>query len=771
MTSKILLSGGCILTLGVKTPNLTHADVLIDDGVVAEVGFGLRARDAEQVDATDTIVMPGFVDTHRHTWTSLFRNLGEPASRGEASETDTVGDHYQPEDIYAATLIGLLGAAEAGITTVVDWSHVRSDRDFADAALQAHVDAGLRTVFVDTAQQGHEVAGPSTTIAFGSVLPGSTGLGGIAGEWALARESGLRIHAHAGSKSSGSGVISDAARQGILGEDVTVVHLSGLDEADIDAIAASGASVSLAPSSEMAGGLGSPPIQQLIDRDIRPGLGVDDERVAPGDMFAQMRAAISLQHATVFDLKLAGKAGLPRLMSTRDVIRHATVDGARAAGLGGVTGSLEPGMQADVIVLRTDRPNVFPINDPIGAVVLGHGHVERRLGVRAWACLDARWRPRNRCGTRPKPGDDGSTAGCRRLRSGRRRTRRRSMSATRAPSSALTSFVVASRYLPVYIAIALLVVVATIWAPATLSGPGLNAIAPFGTFLAITALGQMLVIMTGGIDLSVPGTLTLGAVVTVGIAQGHDDRMWFAIGVALALAALVGLVNGILIGGLGLNALIVTLAVGQIVSGIASRYYSTVAIQIPVPERLSTWTAVRFLGATRTFWMGVVITLALIVIFRFTTPGRRFQLVGANPTASWIAGLRVNLNQVSAYVVSAVLYGVAGILLASFLGTLSITFGAPYLLGPIAAVVIGGASLTGGLASPLSTWAAAFFLAGLDQMMRVMGLPTALQFVVFGLVIIGGMLVSGDRIIRGVEQLLRERKRPDVLNTDRQRSP
>jgi cytosine/adenosine deaminase-related metal-dependent hydrolase len=88
-------------------------------------------------------------------------------------------------------------------------------------------------------------------------------------------------------------------------------------------------------------------------------------------MFAQMRSLISVQHATVFERKLAGKAGLPRLMSTRDVIRHATVDGARAAGLAGVTGSLEPGMQGDVVVLRTDRPNVFPINDPIGAVVWG----------------------------------------------------------------------------------------------------------------------------------------------------------------------------------------------------------------------------------------------------------------------------------------------------------------------------------------------------------------------------------------------------------------
>lgn len=333
------------------------------------------------------------------------------------------------------------------------------------------------------------------------------------------------------------------------------------------------------------------------------------------------------------------------------------------------------------------------------------------------------------------------------------------MNARRTSSSAVTSFVVASRYMPVYIALVLLVVVAAIWAPATLRAPGLRAIAPFGTFLAIAALGQMLVIMTGGIDLSVPGSLTLAAVVTVGVGQASDERLWAAIGTALALVALVGLVNGILIAGLGLNPLIVTLAVGQIVTGIAFRYYSGVGIQTPVPPGLSEWTSTRFLGVTRTFWVGVAVALVLIVIFRFTTAGRRFQVVGANPTASWIAGLRVKQNQVSAYVVAAVLYGVAGILLAALLRTPNSTLGAPYLLGPIAAVVIGGASLTGGLASPLATWSAAFFLAGLDQMMRVMGLPTALQFVVFGLVIIGGMLVSGDRIIRGVEQVLRQRKR------------
>ena len=328
------------------------------------------------------------------------------------------------------------------------------------------------------------------------------------------------------------------------------------------------------------------------------------------------------------------------------------------------------------------------------------------------------------------------------------------------PSSAVTSFVVASRYLPVYMALVVLAVVAWIWAPATLTGPGLRAMAPLGTVLAIAALGQMLVIMTGGIDLSVPGFVLLGAVLMVGFGQQSDQRIWIAYFTILGIAAAIGLLSGILIAGLKLNALIVTLAVGQVVTGFANRYFSTKAVQRPVPPGLSEWVQAPFFGVTRIFWIGVTMAIALLVVFRFTSVGRKFQVVGANPVASNVVGLRVSISQISAYVVAGMLYATVGVLIAAFLGTPGAGVGAPYLLGPIAAVVIGGASLTGGLASPVSTWAAAFFLAGLNQMMRVMGLPTSLQFVVFGLVIVGGMLVSGDRIIKAVERLLRDRSRP-----------
>lgn len=334
------------------------------------------------------------------------------------------------------------------------------------------------------------------------------------------------------------------------------------------------------------------------------------------------------------------------------------------------------------------------------------------------------------------------------------------MTSLRAPASVLTRFVVASRYLPVYLAIALLVVIAAVWVPATLSGPALSAIAPFGALLGIASLGQMLVIMTGGIDLSVPGTITISALIMVAVAQQSDDRIVLAIATAVGVAALIGLVNGILIGGIKLNALIVTLAVGQVVMGLVGRYVLTFPVQSAVPPALSGWVSTRIFGVSPVFWVGVVVTLLLVVALRYTTVGRRFQVVGANPVASNVVGVRVTLNQIFVYVVAAIFYAIAGIALAGILRNPGVNIASAYLLGPIAAVVIGGASLTGGLASPLSTFAAAVFLTGLNQMMRALGLPTSLQFVVFGLVIIGGMLVSGDRIIRGVEQMLRERRRP-----------
>jgi len=365
MKGKVLIKGGTVLSLDRALGNMVGADVLIDDGIISEVGLSLRARNADVVDASDTIVMPGFVDAHRHLWQSLLRNLGS-ASVANAS------GHYTSDDLYAATLVGLLQALAAGITTVVDWCEISEDAAHLDAALSAHADSGARTVFVASASTMAGAASPSDDVTIAGCSPDivEAKLDAVAFEWARARANGHRIHARAGMAAS-HGEVAELGRRGLLGPDVTLSHCTRLNDSDFDAIAAASTAVALTPASDMAGGSGPPPMQQLIDRGIRPGLGVGDERVTPGDVFAQMRAVLSVQHAMSFELKLAGKGGVPTLLDTRDVIRYATIEGARVAGLSAITGSLTPGKRADVVVLRTDRPNIAPVNDPIGAVVWG----------------------------------------------------------------------------------------------------------------------------------------------------------------------------------------------------------------------------------------------------------------------------------------------------------------------------------------------------------------------------------------------------------------
>lgn len=314
--------------------------------------------------------------------------------------------------------------------------------------------------------------------------------------------------------------------------------------------------------------------------------------------------------------------------------------------------------------------------------------------------------------------------------------------------SLLSRLLIASGFVPVWLATVVLLVVAQIIAPNTLSSESLSsAVLPFMTFLAIAALGEMLVIMTGGIDLSIPGVIVLVAHVVVGASGGEDNRLAYAIVVCLALSALVGLVNGLLVGVAGLNPLIVTLAVGQIVTGITIGYARNIANESAVPSALSTFATRQYVGVSAIFWLGIVITIALALFLRQTTAGRRFQAAGANPRAAWIAGINVRRHVVLAYVAAGVLYGTVGLLLAGLIRSPSIDLGEPYFLGPIAVVVIAGASLTGGLASATSTWVAAFAIALLSQMLRVLGLSSALQFAIYGVAIAAGMVISGDRIV------------------------
>jgi ribose transport system permease protein len=316
-----------------------------------------------------------------------------------------------------------------------------------------------------------------------------------------------------------------------------------------------------------------------------------------------------------------------------------------------------------------------------------------------------------------------------------------------AGRTVLASATLAGRFLPVWLATAALAVVASIAAPDALGRTSWSFVLPSMTVLAIAALGQMLVVMHGGIDLSTPGVISFGGNLVAGIGAGSDHRLLLAIPACLALGLGVGLANGVFVGLLRLNPLIVTLAVGQIVLAWSSKYSRDVVTNRPnVPAGLASWTTHKPLGISPVFWTGAAITIVVALVVRYTAAGRRFQAVGANPRAAWMAGLHVRTHVVFAYTAAGGLYAIAAVLLAGVTGSIDPQFGAAYLLSPIAAVVIAGASLAGGLASAASTWVAALALTFLTQMLVIMGLSAAMQYVVFGAAILAGMVVSGDRI-------------------------
>lgn len=318
----------------------------------------------------------------------------------------------------------------------------------------------------------------------------------------------------------------------------------------------------------------------------------------------------------------------------------------------------------------------------------------------------------------------------------------------------LSNLLFGTRFVTIWIAMAVLLVTCRIFAPSTLSSASWSALLPLGSVVAIVALGQMLVIMMGGIDLSMGASISLLANVLVGVSKGSDGKLLQAIVTVFVVAVVIGLVNGFLVAVFELNPLIVTLATGLILLGINSEYRAGIANSTTVPDSLADFVFAKVFGISKTFWFVVAVMIALAIILRSSTVGRRFQAVGANRRAAWMAGIRVRLYVVGAYVAATCAAGLAAIFIGGIVVSPGVDPGASYLLGPVAAVVLAGAALSGGLASPASTWLAAFFVTLLNQMLKVLGLSNASQFVVFGSAIVVGMLISGDRIAEFIGKML-----------------
>lgn len=298
------------------------------------------------------------------------------------------------------------------------------------------------------------------------------------------------------------------------------------------------------------------------------------------------------------------------------------------------------------------------------------------------------------------------------------------------------------RFAAIWFAMVGLICFCAIVAPRSLLPSTFLAIIPLAAFLAITAIGETLVLMARGIDLSIPAVITLSSTIILGFSGGRDDAMLAAIVAALFFSIVIGVINGLLVAVFELNALIVTLAVGAITSGVTLWYRESLPQEARVPPGMAAWGDARFLDLNFSVWIVAALAVILTLVLRKTTIGRHFSAVGANPRAAWIAGLNVAVYQTAAFTVAAFLYGIAGILISAFIRNPTLKVGEPYLLAPIAAAVLGGTAMSGGIGSMVAVAGAALFLIQLGQTLQMLGLSSALQFVIEGIAIALGMTFS-----------------------------
>jgi cytosine/adenosine deaminase-related metal-dependent hydrolase len=396
MAERLLIEAGTVLTMDPDLGVLSPGQILVEDGKIAGVGADLGVTDAERISMPDSIAMPGFVDTHRHTWQAPLRLLASDWTLGHYLMGIHSGfsKHFRPEDTYAGNLLGTLEALDSGITTLLDWSHNLATPAHADAAVEGLKDSGARAIFAhgSGAEQWSNLPSPVphsddvkrlreeffssedqlVTLAMALRGPQFATKEATLADYALAQEVGTRITVHVGDGEWGrSRPIEWLRDNDLLSDQVTYVHCNELADDELAMIADSGGTASVAAAVEMQMGHGWPATGRLLDHGIRPSLSIDVCSSIGGDMFGAMQTAISSQRA--LDNAAASEAGVGLVeelrVSCKDMVEFATLQGARACGLDDKIGSLTPGKEADLILLRTDALSLTPMNNPWGAVV------------------------------------------------------------------------------------------------------------------------------------------------------------------------------------------------------------------------------------------------------------------------------------------------------------------------------------------------------------------------------------------------------------------
>jgi 5-methylthioadenosine/S-adenosylhomocysteine deaminase len=381
-----ILRGGYIITMDGALGDIPVGDVHVRNGAIVAVGPSVNAPGAEIVDARDRIVMPGFVETHSHSWNSLFKNMRRPGTDYFPLKA-AFGKHHTPVEYYRANRLFMAEALDAGITTVLNYAHNTQTPAHVDEEIRAMKESGLRgryhysgldeyptdkvLDFADMERAMRRWFGPGSggLIEFGYGLrpafPLGTGVTAYPQEFKWAQDRGLHIVMHAGfTPTSFTPGPAKLAAEGFA-KNLIFVHTQWYTEADRETMIKNGTTASFSLGSEMASQVGNELRFQILEM-TRTGVNVtlshDATSLNPTSMFDQMRLAFNM--APVRDTPVARY----RLSQTQ-CLEMATINGAKAMGLADKIGSLVPGKRADIITIRTDDINMVPFENGHSAVL------------------------------------------------------------------------------------------------------------------------------------------------------------------------------------------------------------------------------------------------------------------------------------------------------------------------------------------------------------------------------------------------------------------
>lgn len=423
MARRILLSGATILSMDPATGDLTHGDILVADGRIAAIAPRIEAGDAEQVDATGRIAVPGFVNAHMHSWQTGLRGLAADWTLLEYFRWVHAGlaTLFRPEDIGIATLMGALGQIDAGTTTLVDWCHNNPTPAHTDAAVEALAESGIRAAFfhgspkpdpkpgephfsevphpraeIERLRRGR-FAGDDGLLTLGLAIlgPHYATMEVARADFRLAREFGLVASMHQGggtAKTPGGWETLIAER--LVGPGINIVHGNDLPDELFGQLVDLGASFSVTPENEMTQGHGFPITGRLLARGVAPSLGVDLESVLAGDMMGVARIALGMQRAldNAESRRATGAIPPTSTIRVRQALSWITIEGAKMLGLDHRIGSLAPGKQADITLIDTRALHMQPVHDPAATVIMqaGRGDVEAVMIAGRFAKRDGR---------------------------------------------------------------------------------------------------------------------------------------------------------------------------------------------------------------------------------------------------------------------------------------------------------------------------------------------------------------------------------------------